>query len=262
MATQVPPVRGATFYFEVSLVSQSDTDTFQNNPTLASGDVVVYKDGALDGNIDTLPTAIGAGRVVLVTLSTDEMTADRVTVLFHDAAGDEWQDLLVTIHTSAQTLNTIDTNVDAILSDTGTDGVVLANDAITSAKFDESSAYPLTAADSGSTYVARTGADGDTLETLSDEIAALNDLSAAQVNAQVVDALATDTYAEPGQGAPSATTSLAAKLGYLYKAWRNRKTATSTTATLYADNGTTTDQAATISDDGTTFTYGEWGTGA
>lgn len=93
-------------------------------------------------------------------------------------------------------------------------------------------------------------------------IAALNNLSAAQVNAEVVDALNTDTYAEPGQGAPGATVSLAAKIGYLYKAWRNRKTQTPTTFTLYADNASTADQKATTSDDGTTFEQGEMGTGA
>ena len=46
----------------------------------------------------------------------------------------------------------------------------LADDAITSAKFDETTAFPLKSADTGSTAVARTGADGDTLETLSDQI--------------------------------------------------------------------------------------------
>lgn len=61
-------------------------------------------------------------------------------------------------------------DIAAILADTGTDGVVLANDAITSAKFDESTAFPLKATDSGSTYIMRTGADGDTGETLSDQI--------------------------------------------------------------------------------------------
>ena len=52
------------------------------------------------------------------------------------------------------------------------DGVMLADDAITAAKFDESTAFPLKAADTGPTQVALTGADGDTLETLSNEIAA------------------------------------------------------------------------------------------
>jgi hypothetical protein len=92
-------------------------------------------------------------------------------------------------------------------------------------------------------------------------IAALNNLSAAAVNAEVVDALATDTYAEPGQGNPAATTSLAAKINYIYKAWRNKKTQTSTTHSLYDDAGTTVDQKSTVSDDATTATRGEMVTG-
>jgi len=55
-----------------------------------------------------------------------------------------------------------------------TAGVTLEDAAITSAKFDESSAFPLKSADTGATQIARTGADSDTLETLSDEIAALD----------------------------------------------------------------------------------------
>ena len=109
------------------------------------------------------------------------------------------------------------TDIDAILTDTGTDGVVVAS---------------------------------------------LGTTAKAHVNAEVVDALATDTYAEPGQGAPAATASLKDKIGYLYKAFRNKITQTSTALTIYADDGTTADQAATVSDDGTTFTRGEMGTGA
>jgi hypothetical protein len=48
--------------------------------------------------------------------------------------------------------------------------MTLADDAITAAKFDQSTAHPLTQADSGATAVARTGADSDTLEKLSDQI--------------------------------------------------------------------------------------------
>lgn len=83
----------------------------------------------------------------------------------------------------------------------------------------------------------------------------------ADVNAEVVDVLATDTYAEPGQGTPSATLSLAAKINYLFKAWRNKKTQTSSTYSLYADDASTVDQKATVSDDGTTTTIGEVATG-
>ena len=50
------------------------------------------------------------------------------------------------------------------------DAMTLSDDAITASKFDESTAYPLKSADTGSTAVARVGADSDTLETLSDQI--------------------------------------------------------------------------------------------
>jgi hypothetical protein len=84
----------------------------------------------------------------------------------------------------------------------------------------------------------------------------------ADVNAEVVDALNVDTYAEPGQENPPATTTLVKKLGYVYKMLRNKKTQTATTRSLFADDGVTVDQVATDSDDGTTYTKGELGTGA
>lgn len=83
----------------------------------------------------------------------------------------------------------------------------------------------------------------------------------ASVNTEVLDVLNTDTFAEPGQGAPAATTTLAAKIGYLFKAWRNKKDQTSSTYQLYADDASTVDQKATVSDDGTTTTIGEVATG-
>lgn len=145
MATQVPPLRASAFSFEVALVSQADTDIFKTTPTLATGDVTVSKDGGAFANIGTLPSEISDG-VLTVALTGAEMTADRVVVLFNDAAGDEWQDLVVSIHTV--TTSQIDdlataavategrlaeldaanvpADVDAVLSDTGTDGVVIA----------------------------------------------------------------------------------------------------------------------------------------
>jgi hypothetical protein len=83
----------------------------------------------------------------------------------------------------------------------------------------------------------------------------------AEINAEVVDALNVDTYAEPGQEAPGATVSLAKKISYLYKAFRNKKTQTSTTWSLFADDATTVDQKSTVSDDATTATRGEIATG-
>jgi len=84
-------------------------------------------------------------------------------------------------------------------------------------------------------------------------------VTTSQVNAEVVDALNVDTYAEPGSGAPGTTISLAQKIGYLYKAFRNKVTQTSTEYKLFADDESTVHQKATVSDDGTTFTRGEVG---
>jgi hypothetical protein len=110
-------------------------------------------------------------------------------------------------------------------------------------------------------------------------IAALNNLSSAQLASAIaagddatlaalalvatdvdaVLALLDDARTEPGTGAPPVNPDLATKIDYLYKAWRNKKEQTSAAFTLYADDGTTPDQEATVSDDGTTTTVGEMG---
>lgn len=83
----------------------------------------------------------------------------------------------------------------------------------------------------------------------------------AQVNAEVVDGLAVDTYAEPAQGAPAATTTLAVKIGHLYKNYRNKKTQTATQWSLFNDDAATIDHKAAVSADETTATKGEVATG-
>jgi hypothetical protein len=92
-------------------------------------------------------------------------------------------------------------------------------------------------------------------------VTGFNDLSAAQVNAEVVDALNVDTYTEPGQEIPPATTTLARKIGYLFKAFRNKFTDDGATAKLFNDGGATVDQKSTVSDAVGTYTRGEFGSG-
>lgn len=79
----------------------------------------------------------------------------------------------------------------------------------------------------------------------------------ADVNAEVLDVLNVDTFAEPGKEAPPTPTTLVKKIGYLYKFLRNKKTQTATTLSVFADDESTVDQQATISDDATTYTHGE-----
>lgn len=97
------------------------------------------------------------------------------------------------------------------------------------------------------------------IDTASGEVivASLGTQAKADVNAEMVDVIATDTYAEPGQETPGATVSLATKIGYTYKFIRNKRTQTSALLSLYNDDGTTVGQTATVSDDGTTLTVAE-----
>jgi hypothetical protein len=81
------------------------------------------------------------------------------------------------------------------------------------------------------------------------------------VNNEVLDVLVTDTFTEPPQGAPGVNISLKDKIGYLFKAFRNRITQTSTTLSIYADDATTVDHKSTVTDDGTTYSRGEISTG-
>ena len=83
----------------------------------------------------------------------------------------------------------------------------------------------------------------------------------AEVNVEAKDVLATDTFAELAQGAPSATPTIVSAIQLLYKMARNKVTQTATETKVYADDTTTVDHKVTVSDDGTTATKGEIVTG-
>ena len=90
-------------------------------------------------------------------------------------------------------ISVVDSNVDDIKVDYAHygDPMTLADDAITAAKFDESTAFPVKLVDTGATKIARVGADGDTLETLSDQIDKVATLGAGAITwtYNLVDAL-------------------------------------------------------------------------
>jgi hypothetical protein len=99
---------------------------------------------------------------------------------------------------------------------------------------------------------------GGTAQTPGDIITELDNIDTALVAiADALDTLFTDPAAEPGQGAPPANAGRMVKLDYIYKQIRNLKEQTATEYKLYNDAGTVVDQKATISDDGTTASFGE-----
>jgi hypothetical protein len=79
----------------------------------------------------------------------------------------------------------------------------------------------------------------------------------AQVNAEMVDVLTVDTYAEPGS-VPAATASLKDKIGWLMALARNKLLSTATTISLRNDAQTGDIATAGQSDDGTTYTRDEY----
>lgn len=159
----------------------------------------------------------------------------------------------------------------AVLADDAIDSTVIADGALTQAKLADNaiasaklSADAVTKIQAGlatSTAVAAVQTSVDAVVTAVDtEVAAI--LAAVDTEVAAILALLDDARGEPGQGNPPVNPDLATKIDYLYKAWRNKKTTTSAEFSLFADDGTTVDQKATLSDDGTTFTFGEMATGA
>lgn len=77
----------------------------------------------------------------------------------------------------------------------------------------------------------------------------------AAINAEVVDCLNVDTYAEP-TGAPPATASLVRKIGQLYMLHRNRVDVTSSAFTVF-DDGNAAEYSKALTDNGTTYSEAE-----
>lgn len=276
MPSFVPPKKNTAFIFWLGLVDRANRPLFKSSPTLAAGDVKVSIDGGALANLTTLPVVTPAASVLVkVDLSAAEMNGDNIAVVFIDAAGAEWDDVIATLQTTARQIDDLATAAALVTVQADTDDLqTRLPAALVGGRMDSSvGAYasgqaPLQPTVAGRTLdVTATGEAGldfdNTAGTLAKgtDITGFNDLSAAQVKAEVVDALNVDTYAEPAQGTPAATTTLAAKINFLYKAWRNRFTQTASQYSLYNDDAVTVDHKSTVSDNGTTFDRAEVATG-
>lgn len=237
-----------TAYFDIYITANPEAVATSFTP--AAGDTKISTNGGTTYTATT-NTCTFANGIISVALTATEMQASRILVKFEDQdaalVNDSVIEIMTKNHASAF-YSSIDINVDS-------SGYVRLQ-ATT-----HTSALIGGIAGTLQTLDALDSAQDTQHSTTQTNIAALNDISTAQVNAEVLDVLNTDTFAEPGQGTPGATVSLAAKIGYLYKAWRNRSTQTASQYTLYNDDATTVDQKATFSDDTTTADRGEVSTG-
>lgn len=151
MTSYVTPKKNAAFILYVGLEDQANAGLLKAAPTLAAGDFKVSIDGGTLNNLTDLPTVTPTGgRMVKITLTAAEMNGDNVTVVCSDAAGAEWYDLIVNLQTTARQIDDLSTLGGT--AQTG-DAYAIVNHAT----------Y-------GNAHLARTGADSDTLETLSDQL--------------------------------------------------------------------------------------------
>ncbi len=209
------------------------------------GSTVITQDFVLTTNL--VEVGVGTVRIRLFStdatkIATDQILVSYTAVLSSDGIVDEWEsqsqadptgfrvNMMETLGASAVTSGTLAT--DAV------DAAALAADAVAEIQSGLATSA-LTATASALTLVA----------------------TPAQVNAQVLNVMNVDTFAEPGQGAPAATLSIFGKINFIYKWLRNKTETTATTHSIYNDAGAVVDQKATVSDDSATYTKGEIETG-
>jgi hypothetical protein len=89
------------------------------------------------------------------------------------------------------------------------------------------------------------------------QVAGSTPQTVADIKASTVEALATDTYAEPS-APPAATASLKDKIGFMTALARNKHNVTATNDVLRNDADSATIATAPLSDDGTTMVRGEF----
>lgn len=119
--------------------------------------------------------------------------------------------------------------------------------------------FDLTQAETNADMIIIT-ADSSTSNIIIDPVVVytLDALTSADINSEVVDAIAVDTRAEPTV-VPAANASMAEKIDFLFLLARNKiaENSATETQTVYQDDGSTVFAEATVQTSGTTTTRGE-----
>lgn len=214
--------------------------------------------GAADPLLNAVPGAYGAGTagyVLGTNLAAVYGATEKAAIdLLDDANGlINIHDTIDLIHTDADSLLT---NVGDLHTDVGTAitaiGDVHATDLpALKTVVDNIHDTDLPAVKTDTTAILLdTGTDGVVVNTHTAT-------SKSEINAEIVDVLGTDTLAELGVAAPSATPTIKQALMLLYMALRNETNTTASLLSVKNDAGTVVCRA-TLSDDGTTFVKAEF----
>lgn len=136
----------------------------------------ISKDGGASGAVlDANPAEVDATNhpgVYLFDLTQEESNADLIILTAKSStSGVTIRPVMIYTEPETRTANPASGGITSTSFSSGAiTSTVIADDAITAAKFDETTAFPLKSADTGTTAVARVGADADTLETLSNQL--------------------------------------------------------------------------------------------
>ena len=186
-----------------------------------SGDVVGNIGGDITGNVN--------GTVTLHATANDTIVAGAV-----------WDAATVTYGAAGSYGLVVETNLDAAVSSR-------------MATYTQPTGFLAAVFDAG-TVANTTNITGGTITTVTTTGTCTTNtdmLTAAAVNAEVVDALSVDTYAEP-TGAPASTDALATKIGYVYMALRNKIDVDSGFKEFYDDAGNV-EWKKVVADSGTNY---------
>ena len=211
---------------------------------------VVYVHVEFDG-VKEVTMEIGLGTHTNVTMVSDDATAATNLEAMYDGTGYVGGTAKLTVDVAKISGGaTAADNVEAMYDGTGyAGGTIKLGVDIVSISSDTTAADNLEL-DYDGTGLARANSTIGTVTTI-------GATGLAAINAEVVDTLATDTYAEVG-AVVAATSSLSAKINWLFALARNKITSTATTITIRNDSDSGDIATSTQSDDATTYTRSEW----
>jgi hypothetical protein len=186
--------------------------------------------------------AVTAAAIATNAIDADALAADAVT---------EIQSGLATSAALTTVAGYVDTEVAAVLAAVDTEVAAIK------AKTDNLPASPAAVGSAMTLAADAVNATSLASSAVAEMQSGLSTLTAGQVNAEMLDVLTTDTFAEPS-GVPAATSSLKDKIAFIFAALRNKRLTTATTDTIRNDADSADIAAATLNENGTTFTRGEY----
>lgn len=100
--------KGVAYDFYVSLTDLGDPQQFVTDPTIEAGDFKRSVDGGTFANLATLPVVEPSGSsTVKISLSSAEMSGNKVVVEGKDASGEEWGDISVFLDNPEGTVDSV-----------------------------------------------------------------------------------------------------------------------------------------------------------